>query len=278
MAALSAAPAAASDRIALNATDVRLAVAPNGRAALVTFRSGGTLRRVLASGGINAVHAAAGRAQSAFELDASPPAVPFRNACRAYDGPELAWFVTACKAPDGSYWALQSWQRMLPNYGLQPSGIQGAWELRLSHWRGALAVLDIDLDWSYRGRFEHLFGTLSYLGHPVHGFRTTSRGVTLDPFGRNVYLDTFNSAYGSGWKRENSFVAHRPRGTFCYGLVPHGSRPSGKGQAYRATVIGPGVTPDVMWQGTSPGRYNPARELQANAIQRSWRDRLCRPN
>ena len=31
---------------------------------------------------------------------------------------ELAWLVTACQASDGSYWALQSWQRTLHIYGI----------------------------------------------------------------------------------------------------------------------------------------------------------------
>jgi hypothetical protein len=45
-----------------------------------------------------------------------------KSVCRPYDGPKLAWYVpgSGCKAPDGSYWALQSWQRMLPNLGFKP--------------------------------------------------------------------------------------------------------------------------------------------------------------
>jgi hypothetical protein len=46
--------------------------------------------------------------------------------------------------------------------------------------------------------------------------------------------------------------AHRGTGVFCYGFFGHGSRPPGKGTRYRATVIGPGVTPDVYWE--SPAR------------------------
>ena len=41
----------------------------------------------------------------------------FRNACAPYDGPALVYLVAACKAPDGSYWALQRWQRGLPLLG-----------------------------------------------------------------------------------------------------------------------------------------------------------------
>ena len=45
----------------------------------------------------------------------------FHGGCGRYDGPALAWKVVACKAPDGSYWAVQAWQRKLPNYGVSPS-------------------------------------------------------------------------------------------------------------------------------------------------------------
>jgi hypothetical protein len=99
----------------------------------------------------------------------------------------------------------------------------------------------------------------------VFGFRATSRGVPLDSFGRNLYLDTFNSAYGRGWKRENSFLMQAGTGAFCYGFFPHGSRPVGQGERYRATIIGPGVTPDIFWEGAAPGAYNRAVDLAANA-------------
>ena len=70
-------------------------------------------------------------------------------------------------------------------------------------------------DWSWSGRFHHIFGRLTYLGRPVHGYRTTKRyGARLDKYGRAVYLDTFGSRYGPGWRRENSFVTHKPTGVF----------------------------------------------------------------
>ena len=127
-------------------------------------------------------------------------------------------------------------------------------------------MLQVWTDWAYR-RFDHLYGRYSYQGQPVHGFRVTPQGSPLDDYGRNLYLDTQDSRYGAGWRRENSFLAQRANGAFCYGFYPHGGRP-GKGTQYRATVIGPGVAPDVMWQGDPPGPFNRARELQANAHQR----------
>ncbi len=217
----------------------------------------------------------------------------FRNVCRPYQGPALPWFVVGCSAPDGSFWALQSWQRMLPNLGLTPwLPAQSVWELRLSHWSGPLPVLEIYLDWVNTQKAEHLFGRLSYLGEPVHGFGSTSLGNPTDSFGRNIYLDTFDSAYGAGWKRENSFLAHNPGGNFCYGFYPHapypgypaGRRPAGHGKRYRATVIGPGVLPDISWEGESIGSFDRsdpadvAHEQAMNALSDSFgaADALCR--
>jgi hypothetical protein len=282
--------AQASELIDRNATGVKLEIDTRGQA-LLTYRSRGRMRRVLAWGGINAHHPSPGARQVKFRLDYSGGWGTyrrhvwrgFRNACRPYDGPALAWLVTACKAPDGSYWAVQSWQRMLPNLGYVPwLQSQSVWELRLSHWRGPVAELEVWLDWVYSRRFHHLFGRYTYLGRPVYGFRTTSRGAPLDRYGRNIYLDTYNSAYGAGWRRENSFVSQNPTGVFCYGFFerqPYAGYPSralavrGHGQRYRMTVIGPGVTPDVTWEAGGLPEYdrtNPehaAHERRMNEVQ-----------
>jgi hypothetical protein len=273
-AAAALAPAAtASELLARDASGVKLAVSNDGKA-LVTFRSKGKLNRILAWGAMNAVAPTRARAQVEFKLDYSGGSGTFRNACRRYDGPKLKWLVAACRAPDGSYWALQSWQRMLPNYGLNPPPKRAAWELRLSHWKGALPVLEVNSNWTH-GRFDQVYGRFTYLGKPVYGFRTNSRGVPLDNFGRNLYMDTFNSAYGRGWKRENSFLMQTGTGAFCYSFFPHGSRPAGKGERYRATVIGPGVTPDIFWEAPAPGAYNAALDQAANVLIRKLRPSPC---
>ncbi len=260
--------------LARNATNVRLEVDADGRA-LVTYRSGGTLRRVLAWGAINAIPPTQDRDQVNFALMYG--AAPIRNVCGPYGGPPLAWLVVACTAPDGTHWALQRWQRGLPNYGVDPTPEQAAWELWLSHWSGPIAQLEIKTDWAYR-RFDHLYGRLTYRGRPVHGFRSTSRGAPLDTFGRNIFVDTLDSAYGPGWKRENSFLTHRPTGVFCYGFYPHAGRPPGTGARYRAAVIGPGVTPIVYWEGPAPGPYDAAKDEAANLEQRQLLagDKLCK--
>jgi opacity protein-like surface antigen len=285
MAILTASPAHASQLVDRDASNVKLAVNAKGEA-LLTYNAGEALKHVLAWGAVNAIAPASARQQVAFSLDYAGGYgkyhrdywKTFGTDCGPYDGPPLGWLVTACKAPDGSYWAVQAWQRALPDYGTPASPVESAWELHLSHWTGAIAVLTIKEDWSYR-RFDHLYGSLTYDGAGVYGFRSTHGGAPLDSFGRNVYVDTFGSSYGAGWKRENSFLTHGPRGTFCYGFYPHGNHPTGRGTKYRATVIGPGVTPDILWQGTAPGPYDRTADLAANAEQRTaFADPACKVN
>ncbi|HVM68532.1 MAG TPA: hypothetical protein VM204_01685 [Gaiellaceae bacterium] len=274
------ATASASEIIDRNATKVKLQVDKQGQA-LVSFNARGKRWNVLAWGAVNAIHPTTARAQVKFRLDYSGGYgtykrdvwKTFKNACRAYDGPKLQWFVAGCKAPDGSYWALQSWQRMLPNYGEKPDAKGSVWELRLSHWKGELPVLTIHQNWAYR-KYHHIFGSFTYLGKPVHGFKSTSTGVPLDTFGRNLYVDTFNSAYGAGWKRENSFLMQKGSGKFCYGFYEHKwagkSYPSGMGQRYRATIIGPGVLPDIYWEADALGEYDKAFDLEMHEFQKQF--------
>ena len=277
--------AGASTIVGRNATKVELKVDGSGNA-VVSYTSGGKRANVLAWGAVNALAPTPSRKQVDFKLDYSGGWGTFRkdiwrtmkNQCEPYTGPPLAWHVASCTAPDGSYWALQAWQRMLPNYGLTPSPKQAVWELRLSHWTGDLPSLTVNTNWAYR-KFDHLFGTFTYNGTPVHGFRSTASGNPLDTYGRNLYVDTLNSAYGTGWKRENSFLMHKNTGTFCYGFYRHGSRPDGHGERYRATIIGPGVTPDVMWEGNAPGAYDEFLDKELADTQRATyaSDRLCKP-
>ena len=302
VAALSlAGTAGASQLIARNASHIKLAVNSKGTA-MVTYSVRGKVTHLLAWGAVNARPRPKSPKvrQVEFKLDYSGgwkhhrlTWKRFKNRCQAYDGPELAWLVTACKAPNGSYWALQSWQTALPDLGLAPwLAQQKTWWLHLSHWTGPLAKLDVYTDWIYGGRFQEAFGQYTYNGQGVRGFGTTRVGAPTDNYGRLLFLDTYNSAYGKGWLRENSFVSHGPPGMFCYGFyrrnpwvggyahprwTPNRKRPTGVGEQYRITAAGPGVTPDVTWQG--PGlhpfnRGNPADvalESSMNAERNSIR-------
>jgi hypothetical protein len=236
--------ASASQLIDRDAYGVRLAVNARGQA-LLTYSAHGSPHRVVAWGAINARTPNAAVPQVQFSKDYSGRSWSSAGSCRPYTGPKLAWFVTGCQAPDGSYWAVQAWRRTLPNFDGTPSARLGARELHVSHWTGETAKLEAWTDWVYGGRYHHLFGRLTYAGQPVYGFSATKVGSPLDDYGRNIYVDTFDSRYGKGWRRENAFLAHRPTGIFCYGFYPFTKRGPGNGAKYRLNVVGPGVTPDV---------------------------------
>jgi hypothetical protein len=247
------------------ATQVRLQVNAKGEA-LVTYRSNGQLKRALVWGGLNALHPAPGARQAEFKLDYSGGWrryhtkywETFPSKCARYDGPALPNAAAACRATDGSYWVAQTWQQLLPALGYLPwLPIQKAKWLFLSHWTGPVAQIEAGSNWIYAGKWPQIFARVTYRTHPVFGFRTSRLGAPTDGFGRIVYVDTHNSAYGKGWRRENAAVTHNPTGLFCYGLSPHDPagyrhppgettpRGPGTGDRYRLTLNGPGVTPIV---------------------------------
>jgi hypothetical protein len=271
LAALPSEPAAASQFVDVLPPGAHVTLRANGQGeAMLYYTKGSAVRHVFVRGAINARFPTRGAKQVHFQLDysggyhATGRALwkTFRDECRSYDGPDLMKAVAKCKAPDGSYWSVQLWRVALPDLGFPPWTVrQRSFDLRISHWTEPAAQLEVHADWIYNGRFHEVFGKATYRGKPIFGYQSTSRGEPTDNFGRLIYLDTANSKYGAGWRRENSFLPHRPTGVFCYGfykrdprvggyaLPPHykgGRRGPGNGSLYRLTIIGPGVTPDIQ--------------------------------
>ena len=168
------------------------------------------MHRTLAWGAINAIESPPTkptRQQVALKLDYSGgyksfkiKAGQFRGGCTRYDGPTLHWLVAACKASDGSYWALQNWQRALPNYGVAPSLFQAQYELWLSHWKGPLPVFEVDIGWSKNpgrapdpAKVHSIWGRFTYLGKPIFGYGvdgdgSADRQLRARPVRRHVRL------------------------------------------------------------------------------------------
>ena len=273
--------ARASDLIGADAQGATLKV--HGKRALVEFRERGRARHVIVWGAINARTPESNLPQVRFQHDYSGGLKLEHRAmwkswvdtCRSYDGPPLQYLLTACKAPDGSYWALQSWQRSLPHRGFDAwTDAQKAWDLRVSHWVGPIASVELYTDWAFHGDAHDIFGRMTYGGVPVHGFHTTSNGEPTDSYGRSLYIDTFGSAYGPGWERETSIVFRKPSGAFCYSFWPTHDvslpnkppRPEGHGTKYRISVVGPGVTPDVATEAADLGPYDAVVERRQDVL------------
>ncbi len=294
--------ASASDRVALNASHVSVAVSADGTLAVVSYRQGGRVRHALVSGAVNALPPSETVPQVRFKIDWSGGWETHGNAqwwrtvgnhCAPYDGPPLASLVAACSAPDGSWWALQAWQPKLPHRGYPPYAAgQTDWELDVSHWTGSLADFELHANWAFDGQAHNLFGRLLYAGVPVHGFHTVrGTGAPKDRYGRGLYIDTFDSAYGRGWKRETSTVSRNPTGAFCYSFWPthdislpgQPGRPEGHGSKYRIEVQGPGVTPNIRVTVQDPGVWDPndpekiayERVMKERQLQLSAGDKFC---
>jgi hypothetical protein len=196
----------------------------------------------------------------------------FRDGCRRYDGPALPFFVAGCTAPDGTYWALQAWRRNLPMRGFAPwTDKQRGVELHVSHWSGPLPRLQVYRHWTYGRSAQGIFGRLVYRGRPVYGTRTPSATVR-DEWSRNVYIDTFDSDYGPGWKHDTAIGTHARNGGFCYSFVPQAppagypsTKPNGRGlgEKHRISAIGPGVTPIVQTIVPRLRRYDAAAQREA---------------
>ena len=296
--------ASAAQLIDRNATGVQIRTNAKGEA-LVTYHKGAVVKHVLVWGAINAIAPREGAHQQKFKLDYSGGWGTrhtlywkhFPGSCGRYDGPVLPNVVAACKSPDGSYWAAQSWPQPLPNLGFTPwlPELRANW-LEISHGTGDVAKRETGTPWVYGGRFQAVVGRYTYQGQPGYGFGTTRYGAPTDGFGSLIYLDTYNSVYGQGWRRENSFVSHNPTGVFCYGFYsfdpttggykhPPGwtaRRGPGTGEKYRLLASGPGVTPNVgaivdglhAFDAANP--QDVSWQNEQSQVLLSWGDKLCR--
>ena len=283
-----------STLVARDAKNLHLYVRAGDRA-LVTFTKGGVRKQVLVSGAINALTPNPNVPQVEFTLDYAPKKrteglFTKGSACRRYDGPRLAFFVTGCKAPDGSYWAIQAWKYWQPFFGYDPwLWYQDDVAFHISHWTGPLAQLELFADWIDVGHGatapHDLIARLTYGASPVFGYVVHPGGVPGDGYGRIVYFEALDSLLGAGWQRLTGILARNPSGMLCHAVVPlmtYSNYPNphvvnpGNAKAYRAYVEGPGVTPLVLAEVSDPGNYDPSdpakvkRQADGKALLQQW--------
>ena len=270
-----------------------------GEALLTYRRADGRLRRVLAWGAVNARPPSAEIPQVRFRWDYAGGWGKYRNGkywstfknrCRRTTGRRSRCSSRPARRRTARYWTVQAWQRRLPLLGFDP------WlphhtnlELHLSHFSGELPKLEVYPNWTYGGRWQGVFGRYTYLGQPIYGFGSNAKGVPKDKYGRNLYIDTLNSAYGSGWKRESGILTHKGTGTFCHSFVPQKPfagypsqdvRPPAPGERHRITVGGPGVLPIMQVEVPGLTKADAQRDGEFNALfdQVMAGDRICAPS
>ena len=243
--------AVASTTVGAAATrDARLEVNGDG-VALVEYRQrGGGERHVLVWGAINALaHPTdASSVQQAFQVDYSggwksrhDPRYwrRFKNVCgslrrtgsaasrRCVQGPRrvvLGAADVAAQAADA--------RLCRPGPRAQKEN-----EVHVSHWSGALPLLEVYRDWTYGHTKQGFFGRLTYGDQPVYGTRSPSARIG-DRWARNIYIDTFNSDYGKGWRHDTAITTHSRSGGFCYTFVAQ--RPPRATRARSRTGTGSG--------------------------------------
>ena len=149
-----------------------------------------------------------------------------------------------------------------PNYGLTATPKQSVWELRLSHWSGALPELTVNLNWAYR-KYHHIFGSFTYLGRPVHGFKSTSRRqparhLRPQPLPRHVRLRLRH-----GLDAREQLPDAQGHGQVLLRLLPPRRPAGGRGHASTARrSSAPASLPDIYWEAEALGAYDQAFDLQ----------------
>ena len=267
-----------------NVAFVSLKVNAKGEALFTYRRSDGRLRHVLAWGALNARAPSQELAQVKFRWDYAGGWgkyrkgrywKSFKNRCQPYDGPALALLVAACKAPNGTYWTVQAWQRRLPLLGFDPGFPPDELELHVAHFSGELPKLEVFPNWTYDGRWQGLFGRYSYLGQPIFGFGANAKGVPKDKYGRNLYIDTLNSPYGTGLAprvrdphapRDRHVLSQLRPAAPVRGVSESGCPPGGRGREYRVTAGGPGVMPVMQVELAGLTRSDLRRDDEFNSV------------
>ena len=141
-----------------------------------------------------------------------------RDVSRATHAVSIPFDKVLRRAPDGRYWALQSWR-------VEPGGPV---ELRLSRWRGRPTQLVLDsVEPSTNGYV--VSGRATFAGRPVPLWSRTPEGKRVRTY---AYVDRMTAG---GWKRVGG-VAVRADGSFSRFVHVGAGRPT-----FRAVLRGPSV-------------------------------------
>ena len=139
--------------------------------------------------------------------------------------PALAMLVAACKAPDGSYWALPALAARSSRCAAsrRSDRARSGRSCTSSHWTGPLPELEVSPNWTYGGRWQGLFGRLSYQRR-ARPRRSDALGAQRRPvrplrLHRHLQLD-LRARLEARHRRRRRTSAN---GAFCFSFVAAGA-------------------------------------------------------
>ena len=154
-----------------------------------------------------------------------------RNTCGPYTGPPLAWRVTRLHGQGRHQLGAPVVAADAPELRRRAeceAGRLGAPALALD---GAAARADGQHELGLREVRPPLRDVPLQRARPSTASSRPPAATRSTRFGRNLYVDTFNSAYGPGWKRENSFLMHKGTGHVLLRLLSPRQPPDRQGRA-----------------------------------------------
>ncbi len=236
---------------------------------------------MLAWGALDALRAGPERSAAAVQAATTPAAGAstarvgywrtFKNVCRPYDrAGARPTRVAACTAPDGTHWALQSLAAACSRFSASTPSSPPTWPgsctsrtgrsrspCSRSHRTGRMAA-----------RSQGLFGRLLYDGKPVHGFSDAdaqSETTHTRATSTSTRSTRPTARAGNATARRLTHVGQRRLLLQLRTALRAASRAirasrafPARGERHRVTVMGPGVTPDVQWEGAALGSYDRA--------------------
>ena len=224
---------------------------------MVSYYQRGRMWHVFVSGAVNArsPEPAVPQVHSRRTTRAAAANGALQEHLPAVRRPAARVVLAGCKASDGSYWALQMWQRMLPNLGYVPwTHGQKVWEVHVSHWTarsrrsrrmrtGSTPAASTRSSAGRPTRQAHLRVQDDEVGQPARLLRSPD----LPRHARLRVRDGLATGELVRRAQAERHVLLRLLSTSAVRRLPAPAfgRLAGNGSRYRLTLYGPGVTPDV---------------------------------
>ena len=190
----------------------------------------------------------------------------FKNTCRRYDGPTLAWFVAGVQGErrlvlGAAELAADAAERRLRPVDARAEGL-GAAHLTLD--RRDSRSSRCTRTGSTAAASTRSSAARRTAAQPIYGFKTTRSGKPLDTYGRLIFLDTLNSAVRGGLEARELVRRAQPERDVLLRLLSVLARTGAiRRSARRSSPATARVPPDAL----RPGRHARRRDVTVDGLQ-----------